>query len=257
MGTDLGQGDVEQPWLTVSPADANTTVTLVVHRPDGTSAVVPATPGALEPIAGTSPVEYSQRWTGDPVVYDAPGRWVLAWTVTGAGEGAEEFEAYVVASPVAGGPAWLPGRSRVANYVPTRTLERNPASIISSQDAYELTFTANTRPTGLAVDRLIADGAAWVTSRVHPLNTRSEQAASVVVALYAAAAVERGTPEGEDSLQRANDLERRLDRLMADLISANSDANDEDAGEGEYALEIAPAWSFPPADPRWDDSRYF
>jgi hypothetical protein len=107
------------------------------------------------------------------------------------------------------------------------------------------------------VDRLIADGVAWVSSRVYPLNTRVQSAAAVVVALYAAAAVERGWPNDDQSLQRANDMEKRLDLLMADLITANTDANDQDSGEGEYAIEVAPVWSFPPADPRYDSAAYW
>jgi hypothetical protein len=242
VNTDIGTGDSEVPDLTITPADNTTTATLTVTKPDGTSTGVPVSGGALTPITGSA--QHSQQWAADtPVVYDQPGRWILAWTVTGTGEGSEDLEVYIVPSPVAGGPTWAPGRSRVANYVPERTLERAPASVIQSQDEYDLTFTSNTRPTGLAVDRLIADGVAWVSSRVYPMNARVEAAAEVVVALYAAAAVERGTPEGVDSLQRANDLEKRLDLMMSDLVNANNAAND----SSDYGLEIVPVWSFPPA----------
>jgi hypothetical protein len=242
--TDVAVGDAEVPFIVVAPAAGDTQVTLTAHRPDGTSAEVALTAGVLEPIEGSS--DKQQRWTASvPVTYSAAGRWVLHYTITGTGEGAEDYEVYVVPSPVAGGPTWAPGRSRVANYVPHRTLARSVSSIVTSQDTYALTFDGTTRPTGLMVDRLIADGVAWVTSRVYPMNTRVQQAASVVVALYVAAAVERGWPNDDSSLQRANDLEKRLDGLMADLLTANADANDFDNNTGDYALEIYPVWSFP------------
>lgn len=254
MASDIGVGDVESPYVDVAPADNTTVATLTVHKPDGTSTTVPASGGALTPIPDTSPVQYSQRWTADtPVTYDQASRWVLHWDVTGTGESDEDLEVWVVASPVAGGPTWTPGRTRVAAYVPGRTLERNPATTGEGEDVHDLTFTSNTRPTGLAVDRLIADGLAWVTSRVTPMNTAVQDAAAVVVALYAAAAVERGAPEGDDSLQRANDLEKRLDILLKDLIAANNAAN----GTDDYGLEVVPMWSYPPADPRWDCPTYW
>ncbi len=258
MATDLGVGDAETATLTVSPADAGTEVTLTVHKPDGTSAAVTMTGGPLVAVPDTTPTQYGQVWTADtPVVYSQAGRWVLHYEVTGTGEGAEDLEVFVVPSPVAGGPTWAPGRSRVANYVPHRTLARSPSSIIDSQDSYALTFDGTTRPTGLMVDRLIADGVAWVSSRVYPLNTRVESAAAVVAALYAAAAVERSWPNDDQSLQRANDMEKRLDRLMADLITANQNATDQDNDTGDYAVDVAPMWSFPPADTRYDEAGYW
>ncbi|WP_433730997.1 hypothetical protein ACQP2Y_21555 [Actinoplanes sp. CA-051413] len=231
-------------------------MTLIVSKPDGTSTPVVMTGAALVAIPDTTPTQYSQVWTADsPVVYDQAGRWVLHYEVTGTGEGAEDLEVFVVPSPVAGGPTWTPGRSRVANYVPHRTLARSTASIVDSQDEYALTFDQTTRPSGLMVDRLIADGVAWVTSRVYPLNERVQDAASVIVALYCAAAVERSWPNDDQSLQRANDMEKRLDLLMADLIAANGSANDEDGTTIPSA--VMPYWSFPPADTRLDYPTYW
>ena len=254
--TDVGTGDSELPYLVVEPADAGTAVTLTVNKPDGTS--YPATMGAgvLVAIPDTNPTQFSQTWTASaPVVFDQPGRWVLHYVVTGTGEGAEDYEMFVVPSPVAGGPTWAPGRSRVANYVPHRTLARSVSSIIDSQDDYALTFDATTRPTGLMVDRLIADGVAWVASRVYPLNARTQDAAAVVAALYTAAAVERSWPNDDQSLQRANDMEKRLDLLMADLITANTAAN---ATDGSTLPAVAlPSWSFPAPNLRYDDARYW
>lgn len=249
ISTDLGVGDAETATLTVSPADVTTTVTLTVHKPDTTTTTVTMTAGALVPIPDTSPAQYSQVWSADtPVVYDQAGHWVLHYDVTGTGEGAEDLDVWVVPSPVAGGPTWAPGRSRVANYVPHRTLARSTSSIIDSQDSYALTFDGTTRPTGLMVDRLITDGVAWVASRVYPMNARVEQAASVVVSLYAGAAIERGWPNDDQSLQRALDMEKRLDLLMADLIAANGNANDVDLDTGDYGIDVAPMWASWPAD---------
>jgi hypothetical protein len=255
MASDAGVGDSEVPRLDVAPADGSTSVTLTVTAPDGTVTTPTMTGGDLVVIANTSPVEYSQRWTAtSPVVYSAPGRWVLHYEVTGTGQGVEDLEVYVVASPVAGGPTWTPGRSRVANYVPHRTLSRSLTSTTEGQDVYEFTFDSNTVPTGLAVQRLIADGMAWVSARISPMAAATEPAASVIVSLYAAAAVERGWPQDDNSLQRANDLEKRMDLLLKDLVAANNASN----GTDDYGLETASAvWSFPPADPRWDYPTYW
>jgi hypothetical protein len=257
MATDVGVGDAETPYLDVAPADAGTAVTLEARKPDGTASSVTMTGGDLAPIPGTTPVQYSQRWTANtPVVYTQPGRWVLHYEVTGTGEGTEDLEVFVAASPTAGGPTWLPGRSRVANYVPHRTLVRSTASVVGSQDSYELTFDSSTIPTGVQVDRLIADGAAWVTARVAPLNVLSEPAASVIATLWAAAAVERGWPQDDSSLQRANDLEKRMDTLMAGLLVSNENANS-DAGTADPATHVQPQWSFPAANPAYDSPWYW
>lgn len=253
--SDVGVGDSDLPYLDVTPADSGTSATLTVFRPDGTSASVPVTGGPLVAVPGASPVEYTQRWTADsPVVYDQPGTWVLRWVVApGTGEGAEDFEVFVAPLPTAGGPTWLPGISRVAAYVPHRTLVRSVDSSTESADTYQFTFDDTTIPTGGTVARLISDGAAWVSSLVYPLNARVTGAAGVVTALYAAAAVERGWPQDDSSLQRALDLEKRMDALMQDLLTANSDAN-EGADTGS---PVIPVWSFPPADLRWDYSTYW
>jgi hypothetical protein len=255
MTTDLGVGDVEVAFVDVAPSDTDTVGVLTVRPPSpATSFTITATAAAPVAVPNTSPVEYSRRLYADqPITYNAPGLWVLHWDITGTGESSEDFEVYVVASPTAGGPTWLPGRSRVANYVTHRTLARNPAAIRNSQSSLALTFDSTTTPTGLQVDRLIADGGAWVAMRAAPLAATLYDAAAVVVALYCAAAIERQFKADEQSLQRANDMEKRMDSLMQDLV----DANNATGGTGDYGLEVAPAWSFPPADCRWDYSGYF
>jgi hypothetical protein len=256
VASDIGLGDSEVPYVDVSPADLTTAATLTVTAPDGTVTPTAATVGDLVEIPGTSPTEYTQRWTAvSPVTYSAAGRWVLHWDVAGTGEGAEDLEVFVVPSPVAGGPTWWPGRSRVAAYIPHRTLQRSVSNTIGSQDEYEMTFGSQTIPTGIVCDRLIADGAAWVTALVTPLATTSEPLASLLCALHAAIAIERSWPDDDQSLQRANDMEKQLNTMLAQLIAANGVST----STGDYGLDIAPApaYSFPCADPRWDYPTYW
>lgn len=255
MASDLGVGDSELATLTVEPADGSTQVTLTVTPPTGTAFPVAMTGGDLVPIPATSPVEFSQVWTSDtPIEYTLAGRWVLHFEVTGTGEGAEDLEVYVQPSATAGGPTWLPGRSRVANYVPHRTLVRSMTSTGESEDQYAWTWDSTTTPTGIQVDRLIADGADWVTALVTPLNTASEPLASLLAALWAAVAVERGWPHDDQSLQRANDMERRIAGMLTALIKSNSEAN---YGTDDGFDIVQGQWSFPPADTRYDSSCYW
>lgn len=254
----MSVGDSELATLTVEPADVGTAVTLTVRKPDGTSTPVTMAGAALVPIPDTSPTQYSQAWTADtPVEYDQAGRWVLHYEVSGTGEGAEDLEVFVVPSPVAGGPTWAPGLSRVAAYVPHRTLARSTSSIVSSQDAYVLTFDSTTRPDGVTVSRLIADGVAWVSALITPMHATSQAAAGLLAALYAAIAVERSWPDDDQALQRANDMEKRLDALLASLTAANRLANDGDLVTPPGAPVAMPYWSFPPADLRYDSAGYW
>lgn len=257
MASDVGVGDSETAYTDVAPADGTTAATLTVTAPDGTSTDYAATGGDLVAVDGTSPVEYSQRWTADtPVAYNAAGKWVLHWDVTGTGEGAEDLEVYVVASPVAGGPTWAPGRSRVANYVPHRTLVRSTASTVSSADGYLWSWDSTTTPPGVTVDRLIADGVAWITALITPMNVKSEPTAGILAALWAAIFIERSWPDDDDSLQRANDMEKQLNTMLAQLTASNDLANANDGVEGgTYAVDVA--YSFPAADCRWDSPNYW
>lgn len=237
MASDVGVGDKETPKLDVTPFDGTTSAALTVTNPAGTTTPVTTS------ILGTSGA--TQTWAGNPVTYTAPGRWVLHWTVTGTGAGSEHHEVHVVASPVAGGPTWTPGRSRVANYVPGRTLSVDA-------NTHELTFTSTTRPTGVMVDRLITDMVARITGTAGTVHTDLQPQAAVITAMWAAAAVERGFPDDQQntqSLQRANDLEKRADLMLTELIAANTSLN---GGDDSYGIEVAPMWSFPAA-PAWGD----
>jgi hypothetical protein len=247
-------GDSELVTLTVSPADADTVATLVAKAPDGSTTNVPVTAGPLDPVAGSSPVEYLQTWTStDPLLYSQAGRWVLTWSVTGTGEGAEDVEVFVVASPTAGGPTWTPGLSRVAAYIPHRTIRRSLSSTTQSQDGYAWTWDDTTTPPASTVFMLISDAVAWVSARASPLHASLFDLARAVAAIHTAAAIERSWPQADDELQRALDLEKRLERMLADLIEANNSAN----GSDDYGIDITPIWSFPSSDPRWDSPLHF
>jgi hypothetical protein len=253
MASDIGAGDSELGTLNVAPADGTTLAVLTVTAPDGTVTPYTATGGPLLPIDGSSDTQ--QLWTTDqPITYSAAGHWVLGWIVTGTGEGAEDLDVYVVASPVAGGPTWLPGRSRVAAYVPHRTLARSVSSTVESDDTYAWTFDSTTTPPGTTVDRLIADGAAWVTTIVTPLVVTSQPLAGLISALWAAIAVERSWPQDDQSLPRANDMEKQLNTMLAELKVANTAAG---TGTDQTYGVVNPVWSFPCADLRWDYSRYW
>lgn len=238
MASDVAVGDIETPYLDVTPGDATTQGTLTVIAPDGTTSSPTVTTG--------TPSDGSVRLTATPVTYDQPGKWVLAWKVTETGAGAEDLVVYVVPNPNAGGPTWLPGRSRVANYVPGRTLAVD-------SETHELTFNSQTRPTGVMVDRLIFDAAARVLGRVGNLNESLYELASVIVALLAAAAVERGWPDDQQnqlSLQRANDLEKQANRMLDELVAANESAGEDPVDPG---ANLMPVYAFPPPVPWGDD----
>lgn len=232
-------GDVITTRLTlgVTP-DVSTDVSVTVTGPAGWT----------NNVVGPSGPDNGDEWVAQ-FVPTVPGTYVAVWTVEGTGAGVETGTYYARPTPVPADntPTWLPSLADVAKYVPQRTLARNPATFQEAGDSYLLTFDDTTRPTDAMVQRLIVDGAAWVTARAANLHVSLGAAAATCTAIYAAAAVERGWPHDDNSLQRANDLEKRLDTLLADLVAANNDANDEENGEGDWALEIAPLWYFPQA----------
>ncbi len=160
--------------------------------------------------------------------------------------------------PIPGGlgapdvPEWAPTAENVADYVPHRTLARQQSTTTEGEDVYYLTFDSNTRPTGWAVARLIGDGVAYVAGLVVPLHPSLQATASVVATLYAAAAVERSWPNDDQSLQRANDMEKRMSDMLAGLIAANDRANGGDGQPGDTD-KLLPLFAFPAA-PAWGDS---
>jgi len=242
--SDLGVGDVEVPWLDVTPADATTAATLVATRPDdSTIPIATGAPGA---------VDGKRRFTAaEAITYNQPGWWVLTWTVTGTGASSETQRKLVVASPVAGGPTWTPGRSRVANYVPARTQVHGQSGVV-------LTFDSTTRPTGIQVDRLIADGVSWVVSRCGTIHSSLTDLASAVAAVYAAAMVEQGFPEREavtreNAIDTAAQLWRQARQMLDDLSAANTAATGTSPTDPNSAL--LPRFSFPDPVP-WGDKTF-
>jgi hypothetical protein len=241
VATDVGLGDIEVHFLDVEPGDGTTAGTLTVHPPTGDAFTVPVTAG--------TPTDGVVRLTAGPVTYDQGNRWVLHWKVTGTGASEEDAEVYVVATPVAGGPTWTPGRSRVANYIPSRTLARNPATYKASGDSYALTFDSTTRPNGVQVDRLIADAVAWLG--VANLAASLYDKAAACCAIWAAAAVERGWPDGDESLRRAEQLQELAEKMRAEIIAANTAETGENPQNPGSTL--LPIYSFPASVPWGDD----
>lgn len=233
MATDVGIGDIEIPRLVIDPADDDTEATLVVTAPDGEPATLTTAMEDEDEEAGT------QTWAADPVTYDQPGRWVLTWTVTGTGAGTEEQVVQVVTSPVVGGPLWTPGRSRVANYVPGRTLARDVEGL-------QNTFDSTTTPNGVQVDRLIYDAVGWVVLRTGAVDESLHEQAATCAAIWAAAAVELGFPDNPDddnNRRTAQDLRGMAERMREDLKRAN------DAIVGtnptDPAAALLPRYNFP------------
>lgn len=235
MATDAGVGDREVATLEVQPGDNTTTGTLTVTAPTGGTDQTPN-------VTASAPDDGVVTLTSDTITFDAPGRWVLHWEVTGTGASAEDVEVYVVASPVAGGPTWIPGRSRVANYVPLRSLPRD-------SETHLFTFDSTTFPPGVTVDRLIADAVATILARTGEIDPALSDAASVVAAKLAACSVERGFPaqQSEQSLARARDICQDAAKSLDDLVIANR--KPDDPGNANAPV---PLFSFPSAPP-WAD----
>jgi hypothetical protein len=237
MATDVGVGDIEIPYLDVTPGDATTAGTLTAHPPQGDPVDVAVAAGA--------PADDTVRLTADPVTYTVPGRWVLHWAVTGAGAGAEDQEVYVVAPPTAGGPTWTPGRSRVANYVPGRTLV--PAA--GGANTAVRTFDSTTNPPGIVVDRLIADAVAWVLTATGTVDPSLHDMAAATAAVWAAAMVEQGYPDRDaatkqTSADTAAALLAQARTMRDDLARANAAVSG--TNPNDPAAALLPRWSFPP-----------
>lgn len=235
MRGDVAVGDMEVPTLT--GVGAPDSVTLAVASPDGGSTDLAATVAD-----GTATAD-------DPVMYDVAGRWVLTWTVTTDGiDDVRVVEVYVVASPTAGGPMWTPGRSRVANYLPGRTLVREAGANVP-----QWTFNSSTNPPGVVVDRLIADAVAWVTAAAGSIAESLYDTAATVAAIFAASNVELSYPDRDTTVKGtsrnvAEDLYRRAKGMRDDLVRANAAA-----GETPGGGALLPVYSFPAA-PVWGDT---
>lgn len=236
-----GVGDMQVPQLVVDPYDTTTEATLLVEAPDGTTSTPPV-----------STADGGHTWlTGDPISYDLPGWWVLLWTVTGTGGGAEPQPVYVTGLPEAGGPLWAPDRVQVANYIPGRTVVVNGAGL-----ATRYTFDATTRPSGGQVDGLIRDATAWVEAATGAVNETLWPMATAATGMRAAGLVELGWPDRESGLPIdgmitvARELLDRAEQMRTDLARANAAiTGDDPTNPGSNLL---PQWAFPPPVP-WGD----
>jgi len=88
-GKTPGLGDIEVPTLDVTPADTDTSASVVITGP-GVTITPGVTGGPLTPVEGED--YYTQTWVADPFEYSVPGEWVQRWTVDGTGGGAEEIK---------------------------------------------------------------------------------------------------------------------------------------------------------------------
>lgn len=233
--SDVSIGDVEVPDLTVDPHDADTAVTLTVTLPDGT---------LLDPAPNATTTDNGATWHTEPVRYTQAGAWILTWTVTGTGAGTAVRRVMVAASPTAGGPTWTPGRSRVAHYVPGRTLDYDA-------ETHVLTFTSTTRPTGLQVDQLIADAVAWVLAATGTVAASLYDMASATAAVRAAAFVELGYPDKAEDVSHGQILLAEAQRMLDQLVRANQAATG--ANPTDPGAALLPRFAFPAA-PSWADT---
>ena len=231
---EVSVGDIEILRYTVDPATDDTVVTLVVTDPDGTT----TTPAVA---SESDPEDTVQVWASDPVSFDTAGRWVLTWTIDNGDDQNQVVDevVQVVDTPLAGGPTWTPGRDRVANYVPGRTLPRDSETL-------QRTFYSSTTPDGVQVDRLIFDAVGWVLLRTGEVNQTLHDQASTCAAIWAASNVELGYPDSPDddnNRRTAQDLRGMAERMREDLKRAN------DAIVGtnpnDPAAVVMPRYNFP------------
>ncbi len=227
-------GGIDTITLPVAPFDGSTATTVAITGPTGQ---------ALAPTAVST--DTGHTWSATPA-YDAAGKWVAKWTVTGTGEGETYQEIWVSRIPVAAAVVgWRPERWDVAAYVPRRTL-------VGAVDGYGNaldTFDATTFPKGSLVDRLITDACAWVLLAATPTEALYP-AALACAALRAAGMIETGYPDNRDDVTNGAELLKQADAMRRDLAAAAVAAGEDDPSTD--ADDLLPLWSFPPASPAGD-----
>ena len=147
-------------------------------------------------------------------------------------------------------PSWAPDLTRVAAYVPHRTMVRNTGT---SSGSITGTFSDATAPTGDQVNMLVVDACARVTNRCGPIDPALWPMATAVAAILAAALVERAYPTNQSDVATSDSLEAQGEKMLAELESANEALTGEDPDDP--AAHLMPVWSFPPADP-WGDEEF-
>lgn len=223
-------GSTDALSLVVDPYDLTTLATVVVTRPSG------------PPLTPTATSTDHHTWTAS-AVYNQTGRWVATWTVTGTGAGVAEREIWVSVPPAAtAGVGWRPDLWQVADYIPGRTL----VGAVDGYGAALNTFDDSTHPTGGQVHRLITAAVSWVELKTGPdIDPSLDDSASACVAIYTAAAVERGYPDSSRDVAVADQLYKQAVAMRDDLHRANVALTGTDPEEPSAVL--LPSYSFPPA----------
>lgn len=227
-------GSTDQLTLTVEPYDTDTLATLLLTAPDGTV----STPSV-------SSVDH-HTWTANPV-YNAAGKWVARWLITGTGAGVTFEDVWVSrpASPAAA-VAWRPELWQVADHIPGRTL-------VGAVDGYGnalATFTADTHPTDQQAQRLITAACAWVLAKTGPVDATLTDLAQTVAATWAAARIELTWPDNRDDLNTADQLYKQATDMRDDLWRANEAVTGQDPEDPQ--AHLFPVYSFPAPEP-WGD----
>lgn len=140
-------------------------------------------------------------------------------------------------------PDWAPAPTRVAEYVPARTL-------VAATNTYAGTFTAATRPTATQVADLINGACAWVLVRTGAVDASLADMAAATAAVYAAASVERGYPDRAADVDTAGQLYQQALAMRDDLDAANRAVTGTDTTDPAGAVAVLSAFPPPPA---WGD----
>lgn len=231
----LQVGDVRQPTLTVTaydgtPGNSGTAATCTVTAPG----VAPATLNTTSPDGGTT-------WIADAYTCTTAGRWVETWTVTGHGADVLYTVVLVHPAPTAGGQTWIPTREQVAAIIPRRTHVGSTTGWGQTLG----TFTADTRPSAVAVDDLISKAARWIEVVAGPIvNDSIEQSATDAAAMYVAGLILTTWPDTDSDFKAGQLLLDRADKMRRDVAAANV----VDTGTDPVApVAVMPVWYFPPA----------
>jgi hypothetical protein len=242
---DLTVGDWEIAHLDVAPYDGSTAATLTLHSPADTSPDGTAVPlDAGVEVVNEDGVAVKRFTQLAAVQYPVGGWWVRSWDVTGVGACQPDERLFVAPNPSAGGPSWTPTRERVAAYIPERTVEINRLS--DGQPV--LTFTSDTRPSGLQVDRQIEDAVGWVTTTCGDLHESLFETARGLAALRAAGMAEISWPVRDGDINAGQALLTQADNGLKAL----KERNEALTGVDPDNPHLMPVYSFPCPEPYGD-----
>ncbi|GAA3027247.1 hypothetical protein [Streptosporangium longisporum] len=141
--------------------------------------------------------------------------------------------------------SWSPTLEDVAGFIPTRTRDASkPGS-----DTLLGTFTTDTTPTDEQATRTIRAAAAHVLGATGPIPAAPEHLsilASTAAALRAAADIELAFPDSDADVQVYEQLNRRAEEALQQLVDAVNDAGSGPEGS------LLPVWVMPEG-PWWGD----